>query len=138
MTAVKGLCSAKNPVGAFMNESGSQTNRDFQLLEQRLGSEIAASLDERQCMAVQEVIRATNWSSRHALNIRLSIPFFSRRYYLTVVGGQERRTHMRRREERALHPLRTLSNILFAVMVVGGATMLALFLLAFYSSIIEF
>lgn len=121
-----------------MNESGSQTNRDFQLLERRLGGEIAASLDERQCVAVQDAIMTAGWTSEHALNIRLSIPFFNRRYYLTLVGGRERRTHIRRREERALHPLRTLSNILFAIMVVGGATVLALFLMAFYSSIIEF
>ena len=35
---------------------------------------------------------ASLWTSRHTINIRLSIPFFFGRYYLTVVAGKERRS----------------------------------------------
>ncbi len=65
-----------------------------------------------------------NWGNEHPVNIRLSIPLPFRRCYLTIVGGQERRSPERRRAERAKHPLVTLGNIVFlaaAGVVIGLA-----------------
>lgn len=68
------------------------------------------------------------WNSDHPINIRLSLPLFFRRYYVTLVAGQERRNLMRRTEERRKHPLGTTGNILafIALGTVAGLAALAL------------
>ena len=58
-----------------------------------------------------ENIREGAWGARHAINLRVSIPFGFRRYYVTVVAGRERRSAARRSAERRLHPLVTFGNI---------------------------
>ncbi len=52
------------------------------------------------------------WRSDHPVNIRLSIPLLSRRYYLTLVAGTERRSAQRMAEERKKHPLAKTGNVL--------------------------
>ncbi len=53
-------------------------------------------------------------SLRHPpINIRFSLPAFGRRYFLTIIGGVERRGAQRRAQERTRHPLRTIANFLF-------------------------
>ncbi len=53
-------------------------------------------------------------SLRHPpVNIRFSLPVFGRRYFLTVIGGAERRGAQRRAQERTKYPLRTVINFLF-------------------------
>ncbi len=47
------------------------------------------------------------------VNIRFSLPAFGRRYFLTIIGGVERRGAQRRAQERTRHPLRTIANFLF-------------------------
>ena len=66
------------------------------------------------------------WSGRHAINLRLTIPVLSSRYYLTIVGGKERRSPKRRMDERQKNPLATRWNIAFLA-VLGLITGLALF-----------
>ncbi len=70
-----------------------------------------------------------NWGSDHPVNLRVSIPLPFRRVYLTIVGGQERRSPQRRRAERKRHPLATWGNLAFLVavgVVVGLAGVAAL------------
>lgn len=67
---------------------------------------------------------AQAWNRRHAINIRLSIPLFFGRYYVTLVAGKERRSAARRSEERGKHPLRTTGNVIF-FLVLGALTGLA-------------
>ena len=43
------------------------------------------------------------------------MPFLIRRYYITVVSGEEKRTQKRLAEERGEYPLRTLTNEFFFV-----------------------
>ena len=53
-------------------------------------------------------------SLRHPpINIRFSLPAFGRRYFLTIIGGAERRGTQRRAQERTKFPLRTVANFLF-------------------------
>ena len=62
----------------------------------------------------------------------------SRRYFLTLVGGADRRSPVRRHVERQTHPLRTLGNMLFlgaALTLTYGLGVLGLLV---YSSVIEF
>ena len=49
------------------------------------------------------------------INIRFALPAFGRRYFLTVIGGVERRGTRRRAQERTKFPLRTVANILFFI-----------------------
>ncbi len=66
------------------------------------------------------------WSSRHPVNVRLTIPLpFLGRCYLTVVAGRERRSPERLAVERRKHPLRTAGNVIFAF-AVGSVIGLAL------------
>ena len=67
----------------------------------------------------------TPWESDHSINIRLSIPLFFRRYYVTIVAGQEHRSPERRTAERQKHPLITVGNItaLFAAGTVVGTAL---------------
>ena len=69
--------------------------------------------------------QATAWTGTHPVNIRLSIPFFGARYYLTLVAGKEKRSPERLREEKRKHPLATRANIA-VLAVLGTLTGLAL------------
>jgi hypothetical protein len=66
------------------------------------------------------------WVGEHTINVRLTIPLLSDRYYLTILGGKERRNPKRRRDERRKNPLATRWNIAFLA-VLGLITGLALF-----------
>lgn len=55
-------------------------------------------------------------SLRHPpINVRFSLPAFGRRYFLTIIGGVERRGAQRRTQERTKYPMRTVANFLFFV-----------------------
>ena len=65
------------------------------------------------------------WRAEHAVNLRFTIPLPFTRFYLTVVGGRERRSPDRRAGERRKHPLATKGNIIF-LGILGLVTGLAL------------
>ena len=62
----------------------------------------------------------------HKVNIRLSIPLFVGRYYLTIFLGTERRSRTRLKKERRKFPLVTRGNLVFLGFL-GTAAGLALF-----------
>ena len=74
-------------------------------------------------MAAQDSSNA--WSSNHPINVRLTIPLPYSHYYLTIVGGKERRNPARRKEERCKHPLATTGNIILlgALGLITGLTL---------------
>ncbi len=53
----------------------------------------------------------------HPVNIRLSIPVFFARYYVTIVAGKERRSRERRPSEYRKHSLLKVGNVLVIVAV---------------------
>lgn len=53
------------------------------------------------------------WESDHPVNLRLSVPLPFGRYYLTIVGGKERRSVERRVQDRLQHPVVRKGNIVF-------------------------
>ena len=74
----------------------------------------------------------------HPVNIRLNIPLLFKRGYVTMVAGVCKRDPERREQDREVHPLRTIGNILF---VGGCAALIYLVVIAailFYSSAIDF
>ena len=62
---------------------------------------------------VDEVDKAKEWSADHAINIRVTIPFFVKSYYLALVAGTERRNPKRRAKEQKKHPILTVFNLSF-------------------------
>jgi hypothetical protein len=80
----------------------------------------------------------TGWTDSHPLNVRLSIPLGSARYYLTLVGGREKRGPSRRAEDRLRYPLRTAANLIFFLGLAVVVYVAALFVLAVQTSLIEF
>ena len=99
--------------------------------------DVALTFSERQRAAVHAVLDQRAWR-KPRVNVRLSLPLLSRRYFLTMVAGIDRRSAVRRHRERALHPLRTLANLLFmgAVLALIYAIVTAAFLIQ--SSIVVF
>lgn len=88
-------------------------------------------------LSADEAAKDPSWS-RSPVNIRFSLPFFSRKYYVTIVSGAERRGPERRAEERNKYPLRTVANVFFFVGLATIFYVLAVFVLALQSAIIEF
>lgn len=107
------------------------------VLLDRVPSEIIQSLSEQQRAEIWAAVKPVSWR-RHPVNVRLSFPFFGDRYFITIVGGMERRGTERVRRESAVHPLRTAGNVLF-LLGVGGAFYFAAVLGIFvFSNLIEF
>jgi hypothetical protein len=86
---------------------------------------VVAPSHARQEAAEGDQSRSADWAE-HPIDIRLSVPFLSRRYYLTVVAGKERRRPERLVSERARHPLDLRANIV-VVLTVSCIIGLALF-----------
>ena len=81
----------------------------------RLPAEINDELSDAARNAVRHAAaetRAADWSQVHPLDIRYSLPWFSRRYYIRVLAGPERRPIVRVLKDRRKGALRTLSNII--------------------------
>lgn len=69
-----------------------------------------------------------DWSSQHAINLRLTIPMPFGPFYLVILGGRERRSNTRRVRERVRHRLWTIGNFLvfLAIGTVAGFAALGL------------
>jgi len=76
-----------------------------------------------------------DWSGAHPVDIRLTLPGFFGRYYLTVLVGRERRSTDRLQAERGLYPLLKTGNVilfLFFGTLVGLALLSIVQLLSFW------
>ena len=71
-----------------------------------------------------------------SVDIRLSLPFLSDRYFMTAVAGRERRPGLRRNAERDLHPLGTIGNTLFTGAITTLIRSVVLIFPLVYSSIL--
>lgn len=103
----------------------------------RLSPELLNSLDQTQQKELEQAMVAANWQ-RHPVNIRLSLPWVTGRYYLTIVSGKEKRSSERLISERKEHRLATLGNCLF---MVGAACFFYLVffgVIALQSRLVEF
>ncbi len=81
---------------------------------------------------------STDTKILHPVNIRFSLPFFGRRYFLSIIGGSEKRGLERRAVERQIHPIKTTTNVLFVVGFAIIFYVVGFFILAVQSSIVEF
>jgi hypothetical protein len=60
-------------------------------------------------------IRANTVPSRYPVNLRFSVPFLPRAFFITFIAGVERRAAVRLRQERARHPVNTWGNLTILV-----------------------
>lgn len=118
-----------------MSESTDNTATPENWMFARLPADIFESLTKQQKQALHEAV--TGSSEGPPVNIRLSIPFFSRRFYLTVLSGTEKRSGDRRRHERSRYPLRTVANFFFAIGFAVAFYAIALVALALFASVLE-
>ena len=91
----------------FFEENGL-----FEALVARLPDGTRGSFSEVQLAALRVAAQNCKWGG-HAVDIRLSVPLFLKRYYMVMICGEERRSKARRATERKRHPLRTMGNFLF-------------------------
>jgi hypothetical protein len=106
-------------------------------LFERLPVWVVDTLSADQKEAIHKVIEDPAWK-RPPVNIRFTVPFIHKQFYVTVVGGEERRSAERRGHDRSSYPLRTAANAFFFVGVAVVFYSVALVAMAFMSAIIEF
>ncbi len=97
----------------------------FERLLARMPLNIRQSLTPEQLSALARATLPA--ATRHSLDYRISLPFFRRRYYLTILGGRERRDRERLLREGQIVLSRITAaygiglGILTALAVAGGA-----------------
>jgi len=106
-------------------------------LFERLPEWVMDTLSSEQKEAIHEAVENPA-RRRPPVNIRFTVPFFKIKFYVTVVGGEEKRSAERQAQERHKYPLRTVANVFFFIGLGTLFYMLAVFLLALQSAIIEF
>jgi hypothetical protein len=107
----------------------------FTRLIDDMPSDIRDSFSEAQREALNEAMSTRTWR-RQSVDIRLSLPLFSRRYFMTVVAGREQRPGVRRKAERVFHPLGTIGNTLFIGVITTVICSVVMVIALVYSSIL--
>jgi hypothetical protein len=80
--------------------------------------EVALSFTDGQIRELERILAAAP-ARRLPVDIRITVPFFRRGFFITVLAGPERRSRERRKEERGKHALWTVANACcFAVLLV--------------------
>ena len=97
----------------------------------RLPKPVADSLTETQLEALSKACDALKWG-KHPIDIRLSIPTFTNRYFMVILGGKEQRDKARRQLEKKRHPLHTICNYLF----LAGVIALGIYLVVFIETLL--
>ncbi len=105
----------------------------------RVPAHIKDTLDEEQLTALADIAAAMRaaWANRHRVDIRMSIPLFFSRYYLTVLSGPDGRNGRRNGEDGVNGPLRRLANVMFIGLVAAGFYTVAGLALLIYSSVLS-
>ena len=103
----------------------------------RLPPWVIDTLTNEQKEAIHQAAFDPSWS-RPPINIRFTIPLLTRRFFFTVVGGEEKRSTERRARDRNRYPLRTVANFFFALGLVALFYVVIIIGLAVHSSIFEF
>ena len=88
-----------------------------QATETRLAEQTPEGFECESSALVRKSPGGECWGNDHPVNIRLSIPVFFARYYVTIVAGKERRSRERLASEYKKHSLLKVGNVLFIVAV---------------------
>ncbi len=133
-TAPDNIASDTTPDNTVVDPGQQATLENW--LFARLPPWILDTMTAEQKDALHQAATGFTWD-RPPVNVRLHIPFFSRRYYVTVVGGEEKRSSERRAHERSHYPLRTMANVFFFIGIITLFYLVSLIGMAFTSAIIE-
>jgi hypothetical protein len=114
---------------------GKETDLEAALAS--LPVEVLEHLTEEQRAALWTAVKPVSWK-KQPVNIRFTFPLGSRRYFVTLVSGYERRSTDRLARERLVHPIRTMGNILFMLGVGGAFYLAAVAGIVVFSNLIEF
>ncbi len=103
----------------------------------RLPARVMDTLTAEQRDAIHQAV--CDPALRHPpINIRFSLPAFGRRYFLTIIGGAERRGARRRTHEQTKFPLRTVANFLFFIFLGALIYTLSIASILVHRSLTEF
>ncbi len=103
----------------------------------RLPGWVIDTLSPEQKDAIYKAAEENAWG-RHPVNIRFSLPGVGRRYFLTVVAGEEKRSSERRAHEKHRYPLRTAANIFFFAGIAAVFYLIGIVAVAFQTSLVAF
>ena len=90
------------------------TASTFEQLFAEIAPEVANTFTVEQLEAIKRGF-VSRGRTRHALDIRVSVPIPGLRFYLVLLIGSERRSKARLRSEKGLYPFWTPANILFLI-----------------------
>ncbi|CAA7614046.1 conserved hypothetical protein [Candidatus Terasakiella magnetica] len=120
-----------------MTETLSDEGGPLDTLLSNLPEDVIESFTPEQRAALWNAAKPVSWR-KHPINIRITFPFVGGRYFVTIVGGFERRALDRIDRDRRMHPLRTAGNVLFMLGVGGAFYMAAVVGMFVFSNLIEF
>ena len=72
-------------------------------------------------------IRANSTPGHYPVNLRVTVPFMPRPFFITFIVGREKRGYERLREERTRHPVNTWGNLITLVSFWGIVNVAVLF-----------
>ncbi|MEH2401733.1 MAG: hypothetical protein V7K18_00375 [Nostoc sp.] len=90
------------------------TASTFEQLFAEIAPEVANTFTVEQLEAIKRGFVSRS-RTRHALDIRVSLPIPGLRFYLVLLAGSERRSKLRLRSEKGLYPFWTPANVLFLI-----------------------
>ena len=106
-------------------------------LFERLPEWVLDTLSSEQKEAIHQAADDPAWK-RSPVDIRFTIPFLGKKFFITVVSGTEKRSPKRRDQERHHYPLRTAANVFFFIGLATLFYVTAVVALALQSAIVEF
>lgn len=77
----------------------------------RLPHEVAGSFTKVQREGLGAGLATGRWRVRHPVDLRFTLPFFGRQFYVVLLGGRERRPAVRRRLDRLIRPIWTVAKL---------------------------
>ncbi len=80
-------------------------------LLEKMPQDVANSFTEAQLAAIERALEE-RLTGKPRVDLRLSIPLFQRRRFLVLLAGSEGRSPERRRQDRSIHRLWTLANVI--------------------------
>ena len=92
-------------------------------LFENIPAQVRWSLSPEQRNAITEAARKCA-RGEHEIDIRLSIPLFTKRLYFVLLGGEERRDKARRAHDRMFRSVSTARNFAFLALFITAFTML--------------
>ena len=106
-------------------------------LFERLPEWVLDPLSNEQKEAIHQAAEDPAWQ-RSPVDIRFTIPFLGKQFFITVISGAEKRSPKRRDEERHHYPLRTAATVFFFIGLSILFYVAAVVALALQSAIVEF